>query len=144
VMSRKGYAIAFANNELMDGGTAAFQRLLGGLVIAGILLLIAKRHFMRIPESADHWVDTTGAGDKWRRIWPWVLANSLAGQTIGMSLMLWALKTTPTGIVTAITALTPLVVIPFARAMENEKVTLCALIGGAIAIAGVVGLALVR
>src|SRR5688572_12667195 len=35
VTSRKGYAIASANGEPMDGGTAAFQRLLGGLLIAG-------------------------------------------------------------------------------------------------------------
>ncbi len=144
VMSRKGYAIAFANNEPMDGATAAFQRLLGGLLIAGILLLVAKRHFVRLPQDMDAAGDTASARDKWRRIWPWVLTNSLAGQTVGMSLMLWALKTTPTGIVTAITALTPLVVIPFARAMENEKVTPRALLGGAIAVAGVVGLTLAK
>lgn len=144
VMSRKGYAMAFANNEPMDGGTAAFQRLLGGLLIAGILLLVAKRHFVRLPGGTGEFVNTASARDKWRRIWPWVLANSLAGQTVGMSLMLWALKTTPTGIVTAVTALTPLVVIPFARAMEQEKVSPRALIGGAIAVAGVVGLALAR
>ena len=144
VMSRKGYAIVAANGEQMDGATAAFQRVLGGVLIAGILLLIAKRQFVRLPEAASDFVDTTGAREKWRRIWPWVVMNSLAGQTLGMSLMLWALKTTPTGIVTAVTALTPLVVIPFARVMENEKVTARALIGGAIAVAGVVGLALVR
>jgi drug/metabolite transporter (DMT)-like permease len=142
VMSRKGYAIA--NGEPMDGGTAAFQRLLGGLLIAGILLLVAKRQFVRLPEGAGDFVDTAGARDKWRRIWPWVLTNSLAGQTVGMSLMLWALKTTPTGIVTAITALTPLVVIPFARVLENEKVTARALSGGAVAVAGVVGLTLAK
>jgi drug/metabolite transporter (DMT)-like permease len=144
VMSRKGYAVAFENGEPMDGGTAAFQRLLGGLLIAGALLLAAKRRFARLPESAGDLIDTTGARDKWRRIGPWVLANSLAGQTVGMSLMLWALKTTPTGIVTAITALTPLVVIPFARVMENEEVTPRALIGGAIAVAGVVGLTVAK
>jgi drug/metabolite transporter (DMT)-like permease len=144
VMSRKGYAIAFANNEPMDGGTAAFQRLLGGLLIAGVLLLVAKRQFVRLPEGAGDLVNTTAARDKWRRIWPWVLANSLAGQTVGMSLMLWALKTTPTGIVTAVTAITPLVVIPFARVMENEKVTPRALTGSAIAVAGVVGLAVTK
>ena len=89
-------------------------------------------------------MNTATAREKWRRIWPWVLTNSLAGQTVGMSLLLWALKTTPTGIVTAVTALTPLVVIPFARVMENEKVTPRALIGGAVAVVGVVGLALTR
>lgn len=144
VMSRKGYAIAFANHEAMDGGTAGFQRLLGGLLIASMLLLVAKRHFVRLPEDMGDIVDTAGARAKWQRIWPWVLTNSLAGQTVGMSLMLWALKTTPTGIVTAITALTPLVVIPFARMMENEKVTARALIGGVVAVAGVVGLTLAK
>ena len=144
VMSRKGYAIASANSEPMDGATAAFQRLLGGLMIAGILLLVAKRQFVRLPEDVGDVVDATDARDKWRRIWPWVLTNSLAGQTVGMSLMLWALKTTPTGIVTAVTALTPLVVLPFARVMENERVTPRTLIGGAIAVAGVVGLALAK
>lgn len=144
VMSRKGYAIARASGESLDGGTAAFQRVLGGLLIAAILLLVVKRQFVRVPQSAGEVVDTTLVRDKWRRIWPWVVMNSLAGQTLGMSLMLWALKTTPTGIVTAITALTPLMVIPFARVLENEKVTVRSLIGGAISVAGVVGLTLAK
>ncbi len=45
--------------------------------------------------------------DKWARIWPWVLANALAGQTLGVTCMQWALKTTQAGIVTAIIATTP-------------------------------------
>ena len=144
VTSRKGFAIAQANGESLDGGTASFQRLLGGLLVSGILLLVAKRQFVRLPASAGDMMDTTPAHDKWRRIWLWVVLNSLAGQTLGMSLALWALKTTPTGIVTAITALTPLMVIPFTRVMENEKVTARSLLGGAIAVGGVVGLTLAK
>ena len=81
---------------------------------------------------------------KWRGVWPWVLVNSLAGQTLGVSAMQWALETTPTGIVLAIIALTPLVVIPFARVLENARITAQSLAGGAIAVAGVIGLTLAK
>jgi drug/metabolite transporter (DMT)-like permease len=81
---------------------------------------------------------------KWRRVWPWVLGNSLAGQTLGASCMLWALETTPTGIVLPIIALAPLVVIPIARVFEGERITLHSVVGGAIGVAGVIGLALLK
>lgn len=140
VISRKAYAVAHASGQAIDGGTAAFQRILGGLLISAILLLVVKRQFIRLPESAGDAFDTTPAHDKWRRIWPWVVINSLAGQTLGVSCMQWALETTPTGIVMSITALTPLTVIPFARVFENEKITARSLVGGALAVVGVIGL----
>ena len=142
VLSRKGYMVVHEAGQTLDGGTAAFQRILGGLLIAGILLLVAKRQFVRVPGSAGEAMDTSSTREKWRRIWPWVLMNSLAGQTLGVSAMQLALENTPTGIVMSIVALTPLTVIPFARFLEHEKITARSLIGGAIAVAGVVGLAL--
>lgn len=141
VLSRKAYAVAHANQETLDGGTAAFQRILGGLLVAGLFLLIAKRQFLRWPGEAA----PTGAmsvRDKWRRIWPFVLLNSLAGQTLGVSAMQWGLETTPTGIVMSIVALTPLTVIPLARVFEGEKITARSLLGGAVAVAGVICLTL--
>jgi drug/metabolite transporter (DMT)-like permease len=144
VLSRKAYAVAQAAGETVDGGTAAFQRIVGGVLVAAILLLIAKRQFVRLPEDVGDVFDTTSARDKWRRIWPWVTMNSLAGQTLGVSAMQWALETTPTGIVMSIVALTPLTVIPFARMFENEKVSARAVVGGAIAVAGVIGLTLAK
>ena len=144
VLSRRAYDIVRENHQSLDGGTAAFQRILGGLLVSGILLLLAKRAFVRIPESAGDAVNTTSLREKWRRIWPWVAMNSLAGQTLGVSCMQWALETTPTGIVMSIIALTPVVVIPFAWAFEGEKFSARSLIGGAIAVAGVVGLTMVK
>ena len=82
--------------------------------------------------------------DKWRRIWPWVLLNSLAGQTLGVSAMQWGLETTPTGVVMSIVALTPLTVMPLARLVEGEKITMRAVLGGAIAVAGVLCLTYAR
>ena len=83
--------------------------------------------------------DSVSAREKWR-VWPWILANSLAGQTIGVSCMQWALETTPTGIVTAIIATTPIVMLPLARIFEGEKITARSLVGGVVAVAGVIGL----
>jgi drug/metabolite transporter (DMT)-like permease len=144
VLSRRAYALAGASGQSLDGGTAAFQRILGGLLVAAILLLIAKRQFVRLPEDVGDAFDTTSAREKWRRIWPWVTLNSLAGQTLGVSAMQWALETTPTGIVMSIIALTPLTVIPFARMFENETITRRSLAGGVLAVLGVIGLTWAR
>jgi len=142
VLSRKAYAVAHDNFESLDGATAAFQRILGGLLVSAILLLFAKRQFIRLPGEVDHDGLASSVGGKWRRIWPWVLLNSLAGQTLGVSAMQWGLESTPTGIVMSIVALTPLTVIPLARVFEGEKVTARSLMGGAIAVAGVICLTL--
>ena len=60
-------------------------------------------------------VDSVFRARKTAKLWPWVLVNSLAGQTVGVSCMQWALENTPTGIVTAIIAMTPIVMLPLAR-----------------------------
>ena len=58
--------------------------------------------------------------------------------------MLWALKTTPAGVVLPIIAMAPIVVIPIAFVVEGERPTLRSLVGGTIAIAGVIALTLSR
>ena len=82
--------------------------------------------------------------DKWRKLWPWVLANALAGQTLGVTCMQWALKTTQAGIVTAITATTPIFLLPMSRIVEKEKIGLRAVIGAVVAVTGVIGLTFFR
>jgi drug/metabolite transporter (DMT)-like permease len=52
------------------------------------------------------------------------------------------LESTPAGIVFAILAITPIVIIPFARVLEGERPTMRSLVGGVIAVAGVIALAL--
>ncbi len=58
--------------------------------------------------------------------------------------MQWALETTPAGIVFAILAITPIVIIPFARVLEDERPTIRSLVGGGLAVGGVIALALSR
>jgi drug/metabolite transporter (DMT)-like permease len=144
VLTRKAYAITHANAESITGANAAFQRILGGLLFAGICLLIVKRRELRIQKQASATMIYEVAKKKWRGAWPWVLSNSLAGQTLGVSCMQWALETTPTGLVLAIIAVTPIVVIPLAWLVEGERPTVKSLLGGVVAIGGVIGLARTR
>jgi drug/metabolite transporter (DMT)-like permease len=144
VLSRKAYAISHAAHQSIDGANAAFQRILGGLLIAAICLLVVKRRVFQIQSRAPKELVLEASKKKWRAVGPWVLMNSLAGQTLGVSCMQWALETIPTGIVLAIIAITPIVVIPFTFVFEGERPTPHSLIGGAIAVAGVIGLTLAR
>ena len=139
VLSRKAYFVAHAAGEHPDPGTTGYQRVIGGAVALGLVFLIVKwRHSCRRGDDAQM-KDSFSARDK-LRLWPWVLVNSVAGQTIGVSCMQWALEKTPTGIVTAIIAMTPIVMLPLARIFEGEKITTRSLAGGLVAVAGVLGL----
>ncbi len=132
VLSRKAYSLGHEYHEHIDGANAAFQRIVGGLLVAAIGVLVVKRQMVRIQPSASPELALTAAKHKWRGVWPWVLINGFAGQTLGVSCMQWALETTPTGIVLAIIATTPVVVIPFAYLLEGERPTLHSIIGGVI------------
>jgi len=77
-------------------------------------------------------------------VWFWITLNSLAGQTIGVSCMQWALETTPSGVVLPIIAMSPIVVIPMAWLFEGERPGIRSLAGGAVAVAGVIALTLAR
>ncbi len=107
VYSRKAYFVAHAAGEHPDPGTTGYQRVLGGLLIPGIILLAAKWRSARTHGGVLEEKTFQVSREKWRRIWPWILGNSLAGQTLGVTCVQWALERTPTGIVMTITALTP-------------------------------------
>ena len=140
VLSRKAYAVAHAANEFPDPGTTGYQRVLGGILIPAIILLASKwksahSHGGVFEEKTFH-----VSREKWRRIWPWVLGNSLAGQTLGVTCVQWALEKIPTGIVMAVVATTPIVLLPMTRIIENEKIGTRSLVGATIAVVGVIGL----
>jgi drug/metabolite transporter (DMT)-like permease len=144
VVSRKAYEVVHASGLHLDGGNAAFQRSLGGLLISALGVLIVKRHAFGSVANGAGGLGLEVSKEKWRRAWPWVFMNGFAGQTLGVSCMQWALDTTPAGVVFAILAVTPILIIPFARLMEDERPTIHSLAGGAIAVAGVIALALSR
>ena len=144
VLSREAYRIVHLAGQHIEGVSAGFQRIPCGLAVAGVYLLVVKAGGSGALARAPGGLETEAPKKTRRGVWLWVLGNSLAGQTLGVSCMQWALETTPTGIVLAIIATTPLVVIPFARVFEGEKITARSLVGGAIGVAGVVELTLAK
>jgi drug/metabolite transporter (DMT)-like permease len=144
VIIRKGYAVIQDAGQHVDSGTTGYQRVLGGIVIPTIALLIFKSRSAHAHGPAFASDTLHISRNKWVRLWPWVLANALAGQTLGVTCMQWALKTTQAGIVTAIIATTPLVLLPMTRIIEKEKIGFRPLIGALIAVGGVIGLTFFR
>ncbi len=143
VFSRRAFMAIQAAGQTIDGANAAFQRIIGGVIIAGIFLAFIRWQKAQLPGKIMTDAGGSPTKDPAHPGW-WVLGNALAGPTIGVSFMQLALRTTPTGIVLAIIALTPLLVIPLARIFEGEKPTIWSLLGSAVAVAGAVGLTLVK
>jgi drug/metabolite transporter (DMT)-like permease len=144
VLSRKAYALAALEGSTPDGATAAFQRVLGGVLLSGVAVLVAKGGRVSPGHGTLSMNSLEASGRKWREAWLWVFMNALAGMTVGVSFMQEALQTTPAGLVMAIIALTPITVIPLAYWFEGERPTRRSLLGGVVAVAGAVLLILFR
>ncbi|HXI73106.1 MAG TPA: DMT family transporter [Verrucomicrobiae bacterium] len=140
VMSRKAFAVAHEAGQFPDPGTTGYQRVLGGILVPAVILIVVKWRSARAHGGVFEEKTRHISREKWGRIWPWVLGNSLAGQTLGMSCFQLAIEKTPSAIVTAIVALTPVILLPMTRIFEGEKIGLRSLVGALIAVAGVIGL----
>ena len=144
VVIRKGYAAIHDAGMHMDAGTTGYQRVLGGILVPTIFLLVFKWRSAHAHGAAFASDTIHISRSKWRQLWPWVLINALAGQTLGVTCMQWALQTTQAGVVTAIIATTPLVLLPMTRIIEGEKIGFRSLVGALIAVGGVIGLTFCR
>jgi len=144
VLIRKAFEVAHAAGVYPDAGTTGYQRVLGGILIPTFILLAVKWRSARAHGPMFEEKTLAVSREKWRRIWPWVLANALAGQTLGVTAMQWALATTSAGIVTAIIATTPVVLLPMTRLVDGEKIGRRSLIGALVAVSGVMGLTFFR
>jgi drug/metabolite transporter (DMT)-like permease len=130
VLTRKAYDVIHQAGGTLDGGTAAYQRILGGILVGSIPLFFLKPR--QDPATAAN------TPSPWRKATPWILANSLTGPVLGVACYQWALATTPSGIVLPIVATTPLVVIPLTYHLEGDRPGPRALIGGVCAVLGVI------
>lgn len=139
VLSRKAFAQAAAAGESVDAMTAAYQRVLGGIIVIALMYALVRFHRSFILEAAD--AQERSQPDTLRHAWPWVVLNGLAGLTLGVSCYQWALKSQPTGVVLPIVAITPIVTIPFTRYLDGERPSARSLAGGFIAVAAAVALA---
>lgn len=130
VLSRKANEAAALTGYVIDGGTAAYQRVIGGLLMTIIGFLLIRR------TQAKN--DAPKPEDRWRRGGILVLANALAGPTIGVGCYQWALRSTPSGLVLPIVATSPLVTIILSFFIDGTRPTRRAVIGGLLAVVGAV------
>lgn len=144
VLSRKAFAIAETAGDPLDGITAAFQRIVAGVALSGLLLLWFKRHHFAPGLLAPDVPVPPAQRPPLGKIAPWVVLNALAGPALGVSCFQWALKNYPTGLVLPIVATAPIVVIPFSWWLDGDKPTLRSVLGGLIAVGGVVGLTMLK
>jgi drug/metabolite transporter (DMT)-like permease len=140
VMTRKAFAVAHAAGEFPDAGTTGYQRALGGILLPAIILLVVKWRSAHAHGGMFEKKTRHISREKWERVWPWVLGNALAGQTLGMTCFQWAIEREPAAIVSAIVALTPVILLPMTWIVDGEKIGVRSLLGAAIAVAGVIGL----
>lgn len=138
VISRKAYEVASDAGAplkgIHDGVNAAYQRMLGGIFVSVLFFLYLKLAHKSFAERK---------GD-WTKAWPWLIGNSLFGPCFGVACFQWALMTEKTSIVLPIVATTPLAVMPLAHFMEGDRITWRTVLGGVIAVAGVIGLTLAK
>ena len=135
VVSRKANDVAALSHFPIDGGTAAYQRAIGG-----VLLTVLAYALLRKSRAADD----VARPPQWRAAWPFVVANALAGPAIGVGCYQWALRTTASGIVLPIIATSPLVTIVLSFFFDGLRPTRRAVLGGLVAVGGAVALKLVQ
>ena len=147
VLSRQAFDVIAHSGESVSGMTAAYQRVLGGVVVTAVCLLIVKRGEIRsiLVGNLERPLPAQWARRRrWRLAWIWVLLNGVAGPALGVSCFQSALKSTPTGIVLPIVALTPLIVMPLAYYLEKERFSGRSIAGGVVAVMGAAILAWVQ
>jgi drug/metabolite transporter (DMT)-like permease len=137
VLSRKAYEVCDVANFNMHGVrggiTAAYQRIWGGVLVALLSIVWIKATRRESAREKD-----------WKKIMPWLIANVAAGPGLGVACYQWALGLERTAIVLPIVALTPLMIIPFSYHIEGERPSIRSLLGGVVAVAGVIGLTFAR
>ncbi len=133
VVSRKAALVNLLAVTPVDGGTAAFQRMLGGFAVTALFIL-TRRNRSRIGIMAPE----TG---RLRPGWHFILLNGLVGPSIGVGFYQFSLSTTPSAIVLAIVATSPVIVMLIQYFLGEEKPGKISIAGALLAVAGAIALA---
>lgn len=132
VITRKANDTNAAGGFTLDSITASFQRMCGALIVMLIIYLLVQR--LSAPPSDP----TFNSAANRRKAAPWIVANGLAGLVFGIACFQWALRELPAAVVLSIVALTPLLTMPLVWALDKDRPTIHAVLGGVIAISGVI------
>ena len=136
VTARFGFQRAHALGFSIDGLSAAYQRLMGGMICIGVLVLAHNLH------SRWRGHDEQAIKPDWGRAWPWTSANAVVGAVLGVGSYNWALKLAPSAVVLPIVATSPLCVMLLTFATEGVRPRNRTIVGAVLAVIGVIVLVL--
>lgn len=135
VISRRAYQQLEMSGVTIDAGSAAYQRMLGGILLTLLFFSVTRlRRSHRAPGEVKP--------PQWRRGLPWAFVNGLVGPGLGVACYQWALSSAPSGVVLPIVATTPVVTIPLAHFVNGDTGGSRSVLGGVIAVGGAIGLSL--
>ena len=107
-------------------------------MVAALALWYSKR---KTPFSGTPPQETTNTpinASAKSKAWVFVMATALSGPSLGVGCYQWALKMTPSGLVLPIVATTPLMIIPLSAWMEGDRPPFRSIMGGLLAVVGVI------
>lgn len=138
-LSRMAFTLLQQNGHALDPLSAAYQRLLGGLLMALVLWALTRlisRRVADICSKVQHHTSPLPAS-------VWVVLNALFGPVLGVTCMLWAISLVPNpGLVQAVAATATLLTVPFASRLEMARPGLPYYLGCLLALSGTAGLIL--
>ena len=142
VCSRKAFSLLGSGtfesprDYIFLGASSGFTRLVGGILIAGSFWWISRWHkaWQTPPEK--------GRNDPMATRMKSILLCAAAGPILGVICYQWALATTPSVIVQLVVSTSPLVILPLTWFLEHDRPSRRSLCGTAIAVAGVILLAI--
>ncbi len=139
VISRKANEVERAIGVEINGLSEAGQRVVAGMLMTGIVAWAWRRWRPgRLP------AEITGANQRWVTF-GWLAAAALTGPVIGVSCFQQALAVMGSGgLVLAVVAITPIVLMPMAWWVEKDRPTRLSIAGAVVAVTGVVLLNLLR
>lgn len=118
--------------SILAGASTGYQRLLGGLLVVGVVWAIAA--WRRGPGIAG--IPAKSGASLDQKVL-FVALNAFAGPVFGIICFQWALATTPSAIVQAIVATTPLIIMPLSYLLEGDRPSRRSIVGSVLAVAGV-------
>lgn len=132
VISRKAFEMAETSGFALNGVSAAAQRICGGfltvLVVVFVFSVLGKIH-LRAPNA-----------DARPRAFAWLFGTALFGPVLGVSCFQWSLKLLPSGLASAVVAMTPIAMIPMVMVLDGERPKWLSVVGAFVAVGGVVWL----
>ncbi|MCP5537835.1 MAG: EamA family transporter [Akkermansiaceae bacterium] len=139
-LSRHAFSLLETSGASIKPLDAAYQRLLGGFLVA--LFLYAVTVCVRRFRPGKPGITSTFPESPLPAP-VWVTLNALFGPVLGVTCMLWAISLVANpGLVQAVAASATLLTVPFARRLESSRPGLSYYLGCLLALGGIAGLLL--